>query len=198
MRPVVSQVIRDHGYATATFGKDDHYIYKWGPGQGYNEGGFFDHRVHFKHDLQKNGIGDLFTAVAYGKVNGEDAVPGITETVLYPDGRKRTYYIKRHKGELSQQELDHRAQSDEEYDLLRSYTRSNPLLIIGGNNPKPAAETIDAKIVESMVNYLGNAGESYTTLWGGKAQGADPGKPQFLHLGFHLPHTPVIPPKSFS
>ncbi|MDU0353552.1 sulfatase-like hydrolase/transferase [Paraglaciecola aquimarina] len=34
-------------------------------------------------------------------------------------------------------------------------------------------------------------------MWGKKMQGADATKPQFLHLGFHLPHTPVLPPKSF-
>lgn len=28
-------------------------------------------------------------------------------------------------------------------------------------------------------------------------EGADTSKPQYLHLGFHLPHTPVLPPKSF-
>ena len=48
-----------------------------------------------------------------------------------------------------------------------------------------------------MINYLANAGRKYKTLWGKEQQGADTGKPQFIHLGFHFPHTPVLPPAEF-
>lgn len=191
MKPVVAQVMRGQGYATAAFGKHDHYIYRWGPGQGFHDAGFFDTRVHFKHDLQKNGIGDLFTGVTWRKVKGS------AETVLYPDGRKRTYHIKRDGAELTAEDLAGIARTDKEFDILRSYTRSQSTLIIGGENPKPAKDTVDAGIVRELKNYLANPNRTYKTTWGADYQGADTQKPQFIHLGFHLPHTPVLPPKSF-
>jgi arylsulfatase A-like enzyme len=48
-----------------------------------------------------------------------------------------------------------------------------------------------------MKNYLASANGTYKSLWGEEMQGADTSKPQFIHLGFHFPHTPVLPPKSF-
>ncbi|MEM1085504.1 MAG: sulfatase-like hydrolase/transferase [Verrucomicrobiota bacterium] len=191
VKPAVAQVMRGAGYTTAAFGKHDHYIYRWGPGQGFHDAGFFDTKIHFKHDLQKNGIGDLYTAVAFGEVNG------LTETVLYPDGTKRKYFLRRQGAELTDKDRAGMAQTDKEFDILRSYTRNNPTLIIGGENPQPAADTVDAGIVAEMKRYLENAGEDYKTPWGKAMKGADPAKPQFIHLGFHLPHTPVLPPKSF-
>nr|WP_217175582.1 sulfatase-like hydrolase/transferase [Coraliomargarita akajimensis] len=197
VKPVVSQVLREHGYATATFGKDDHYIYRWGPGQGFYDAGFFDHRVHFKNDLQAQGFGDLFVKQSYDTVDGEIVKTGLTENVLYPDGRRKKYYVKRDKAELSAEDYDQIRKTDAEFDILRSYTRGNPMLILGGENPKPAQETVDAYIVDELLSYLDNANQPFKTMWGMKARGADTSKPQFIHLGFHLPHTPVIPPKSF-
>ncbi|AWB66005.1 sulfatase [Saccharobesus litoralis] len=197
VKPTVSQTMRANGYGTATFGKEDAYIFKWGPGQGFHDANLYDYKVHFKHDLQKNGFGDLFTKLKYGNVDGKFSPLGLTETVLYPNGDKKSYYLKRHKAPRNAEDQKQLEATDKEFDLLRSYTRSNPDLIIGGENPKPAGETVDAYIVEEFKRYLANQNQSFKTLWGKKAQGANSNKPQFLHLGFHLPHTPVLPPKSY-
>ncbi|MFD2255474.1 sulfatase-like hydrolase/transferase [Luteolibacter algae] len=189
VRPVVPQLLREQGYATAAFGKDDPYIYKWGPGQGYNDPGFYDIKVHDKNGLQVNGVGDVATLEAFGK--------GGIEVVFYPDGRKRTYFLNRKDGDITDEDRAEMAKTDEEFDILRSYTNAhNKVLILGGVNPKPADDTADAHIATEMMNYLANAGKSYKTLWGKELKGADPSKPQFIHLGFHFPHTPVLPPKS--
>ncbi|MEN8662217.1 MAG: sulfatase-like hydrolase/transferase [Lentimonas sp.] len=197
VKPAVAQTLRDHGYATAGFGKDDHYIYKWGPGQGFHDAGFFDHRVHFKGDLQANKIGDLFTKAKYDYSGGAPKVIGTSEYVLYPDGSEKSYLLTRKDGELSEADKATKAQIDEEFGILRAYTRANQNLILGGENPKPAGETIDAYIVDEFVSYLANANKPFNTLAGAAAHGADTSKPQFLSLGFHLPHTPVLPPKSY-
>ncbi|MEM9079958.1 MAG: sulfatase-like hydrolase/transferase [Verrucomicrobiota bacterium] len=199
VRPVISQTLRDHGYATATFGKEDHYIYRWGPGQGFHKGHFFDHSIHFKHDLQKNGLGDLFTKLKYAKdKDGRLHNAGSQETVVYPDGSTRSYLLNRDPSQLAPEDRAGIAQSNREFGLLRGYTRSSNLIILGGTNPKPAGQTVDAYIVKELTNYLANAGQTYPATWGKtQFQGADPTKPQFLHLGFHLPHTPVLPPKSY-
>ncbi|WP_143873435.1 sulfatase-like hydrolase/transferase [Catenovulum sediminis] len=197
VKPTVSQSIRDYGYQTATFGKEDSYIFKWGPGQGFHDANLYDYQVHFKHDLQKNGIGDLFTKTLYDWSNEQNPKQGAVETVLYPNGEKKQYFISRHNAELTQQDLAEIESVNQEFGLLRAYTRANTSLILGGENPKPAGETVDAYIVKEFKNYLENANQEFKTSWGKTAKGADTRLPQFLNLGFHLPHTPVLPPKSF-
>ena len=197
VKPVVSEVMRDRGYGTASFGKMDHYIYRWGPGQGFHDAGLFDLRIHFKNHLQKNGWGDLFVRAQYGQLDGAPAIIGMTENVIYPSGERKKYFLP-WKGETpSGTDIASREQVTREFDLLRAYTRENKSLIIGGENPRSAGDTIDAYILREFTNYLVNANATYKTLWGESVSGADTSKPQFLHLGFHLPHTPVLPPKSF-
>ena len=194
VRPVVPQILRGQGYVAASFGKDDPYIYRWGPGQGFHDPGFYDVRVHNKHSLQKNGVGDVASLVAFGK----GGFLGNTEVVFYPDGRQRKYFLKRSKGKPTQEDLDELARTNKEFGILRSYTCGGlKSLIFGGVNPKPAHDTADAHIATEMANYLANANQTYETLWGEERKGADTSKPQFIHLGFHFPHTPVLPPKSF-
>lgn len=197
IKPTVSQNMRDAGYETATFGKEDAYIFKWGPGQGFHDANLYDKNVHFKHDLQKNGFGDLFTKAEYEHIGGQYKMTGTVEKVIYPDGSSRKYYLRRKEGQLTSADREGFEQSNKEFSLLRSYTRANPNLIIGGENPQPAGKTVDAYIVDEFINHFANAGKTYKTMYGEVMQGADPNKPQFVHLGFHLPHTPVLPPKSF-
>ena len=45
--------------------------------------------------------------------------------------------------------------------------------------------------------YLQNANSSYKSIVGTQMQGPDTDKPQFIHLGFHFPHTPVMPSKEY-
>ncbi|WP_421714426.1 sulfatase-like hydrolase/transferase [Alteromonas stellipolaris] len=195
-KPLLSEYLKGAGYYTAMFGKEDHYFMQWGPGQSFNKLPLFDFRVHFKHDLQNHGIGDIYTRASYGDEPGNSTPIGYSEYVNYPDGTSRSYLIKSKEGEVSEQDLQLRSKTDEEFDILRSYTRSNPNLIIGGVNPNTATETIDAKVVRELRNHLENAKQTYSTLSGKPAEGADSDKPLFVNLGFHLPHTPVLPPKS--
>lgn len=198
VKPTVSQTMRDHGYATSVFGKEDSYIYKWGPGQGFNDAKLYDYKVHFKHDLQANGLGDLFTKAYYDTIDGNLVTVGYTENVLYPNGNKKSYFLARKGAELTEADIASKQAMNEELGLLRSYTRGgNKDLILAGGNPKPAGETVDAYIVKEMKNYLANPNQEFSTGWGKTATGADTSKPQFIHLGFHLPHTPVIPPQEF-
>ncbi|MGL6314304.1 sulfatase-like hydrolase/transferase [Vibrio sp. WXL103] len=196
VRPTISESIRDAGYQTSVFGKEDSYIFKWGPGQGFHDAGLFDYKVHFKSDLQANGIGDLFTKVQWGHNDaGEFVNQGLTETVLYPDGTKKTYFLKRNNEPLTEEDIRAKEEVNEEFEILRAYTRWNTDLILGGENPQPADETVDAYIVKEFQAYLDNADKRFRTSFGKLAQGADSSKPQYLQLGFHLPHTPVLPPK---
>ena len=55
VKPVVFDVMRDHGYAAVSLGMIDQTIFQWGPGQGFNDAGLFDHRIQFRNHPQKNG-----------------------------------------------------------------------------------------------------------------------------------------------
>ncbi|MGL6314305.1 sulfatase-like hydrolase/transferase [Vibrio sp. WXL103] len=192
--PTVSQTLRDAGYQTSLYGKDGSYIFAWGPGQGFNSAGLFDHYVNFKADLLHNGIGDLYTKVERGE---NFTQLGVTETILMPDGSKKTYYISRKDSDLTEEDKQKLAEVDEEFDILRSYTRGNPTLILGGENPRPAGDTIDGILIKEMISYIDNADQRYKTSYGKRLNGADTSKPQFVQISLPLPHTPVLPPKEF-
>ncbi|MEO0795557.1 MAG: sulfatase-like hydrolase/transferase [Verrucomicrobiota bacterium] len=195
--PTTHQTMQTQGYQTAIMGKTGAYIYNY-PGYTFDAEGIYGLRLHFKHDLQKNGIGDLYTSVQWGADSkGVHRNLGITENVLYQDGTKRTYFLKRKGDPLTNADRAGKEQSNQEFELLRSYTRGNPDLILGGVNPKPAGETVDAGIVREFKNYLSHANKRYETSWGKAMTGPNTNKPLYINLGFHLPHTPVLPPKSY-
>ena len=197
-KPLVSQILRDKGYGTAAFGKTHWSIDKHLDKSKNQPDDMFDLIVHFKGDLQNQGHGDIFTSGA--KTAFPDGIFKLlykTETTIYPDGTKLNYVTNDMEKEIPVTDQQMRAQIEEDFDILRVYTRPHNTLIIGGENPNPAGETIDGLIVKEFKNYLENAGKSYPTISGRQVQGANPDQPVFLHLGFTWPHTPVIPPKKY-
>ena len=159
--------------------------------------GVFDFEIDFTRDLEGNGIGDLSSTGAYGLIDSVLRRRDATETVFYPDGRVHKYVLTKADRVLSPDEAAAKRAVENEFDILRAYTRINTGLILGGVNPKPAGETIDGSIIKEFKNYLANTDKSYRTLWGREVTGAATGKPLFVNLGFHLPHTPVLPPREY-
>ena len=194
-KPTFPQELQKSGYNTALFGKDGCYIFQWGPGQGFKNAHHYNSSVSFKHDLQKHDIGDFWNQPVYLKNTWKNL--GTEERVKYPDGTIENYFISKKEGEISDEDKKLKKRIEKDYEILRAYKRYNKDLIIGGQNPLPAGETIDAKIVEEFQSYLENQDGSYKRTWGENRKGAESGKPLMINLGFHLPHTPVLPPKSF-
>ncbi|MEM6800420.1 MAG: sulfatase-like hydrolase/transferase [Bacteroidota bacterium] len=197
-KPLVSQILREAGYATAAFGKSHWSVSKNLDRKKNKADDMFDLVVHFKADLQNKGYGDIFTSGA--KTIFPDGIFKLVykdETTIYPDGRKLKYITNDMEKEIPEADQKMRAQIEDDFDILRVYTRPHNSLIIGGENPNPAGETIDGLIVREFKSYLKNAGKSYPTISGREVEGADQDKPLFLHLGFTWPHTPVIPPKKY-
>ncbi len=195
VRPSFPQILKNTGYQTAQFGKTGEYIYKWGPGQGFHNAEHYEYIVHFKHNLQKNSVGDLWGHNPYKIVNDKVVYQGTQENLKRPDGTIERYYVHKRSGEISPEDIKKKKEIEKEFEILRSYTRSNPNLIIGGENPMPANQTVDAKIVDEFQLYLNNQDTEFTTSWGKKEKGANSKQPQLINLAFHLPHTPVLPPK---
>ncbi|MHB0755885.1 sulfatase-like hydrolase/transferase [Polaribacter sp. M15] len=198
VKPSIPQTLRKNGYITTSFGKDGAYIFKWEGKQTFKDPGHYNYKVSFKHDLQKNNVGDFWGQPAYAK--GTWKTIGKEERIKTPDGKIVKYLFKKKKGqgEISIEDRKLRKEMEKKYEILRSYTRTgNKDLIIGGENPMPAGQTIDGKIVEEFKLYLENQNKTFINTYGKTKKGADPSKPLMTHLGFHLPHTPVLPPKSF-
>jgi len=57
-------------------------------------------------------------------------------------------------------------------------------VIIGGIDPNPNGQTIDAHIAEDAINFI-------------HTKNGKDDKPFYLHVGFNFPHTPVLVPKPF-
>ncbi|MGJ8681238.1 sulfatase-like hydrolase/transferase [Paraglaciecola sp.] len=193
MSPAVSVSMRDAGYGTAIIGKTHHGIsekYK-------TKSTIFDLEIEFNRDFFRNGLGGLYSTGAYGLKDGVLLRRDSTETVMYADGTKKTYVLSKADRQLNAKEQAVKDSVEQEFDILRAYTRINKGLILGGVNPQPADKTVDAYITKEFVNYLENSDKTYTTSWGKKLKGADSDKPVFINLGYHLPHTPVLPPKEF-
>ncbi len=182
-KPVVPQVLREHGYGTAHFGKSGYYIFGWGPGQSYDRLPFYDLFLDHQKELAREGFGD------WSRYLDE-------ETFWFPGGSSKTLPRGSYES-LSESQKVQRNEFDAQFDILRSYTRSNSGLILGGVATRPASECTDAFILKEFLNYLGNPNLSYQTFAGASAFGADTTKPLMIHLGFHLPHTPVLPPAAF-
>jgi arylsulfatase A-like enzyme len=197
-KPLVSQIMRNEGYGTAAFGKTHWSIEKNLDKTKNRPDDIFDLVVHFKEDLQNKGHGDIFTTGA--KIEFPDGIFKLlnrTETTIYADGTQVDYITNDVEKEIPEADRKMHAKVDKDFDILRVYTRPHNTLIIGGENPNPAGETIDGLIVKEFKSYLENAGKSYNTISGRAVKGADENKPLFLNIGFTWPHTPVIPPKEY-
>ncbi|GLR70703.1 hypothetical protein GCM10007852_16110 [Agaribacter marinus] len=193
MTPAVSESLRDAGYGTAIIGKTHHGIRKHFNGKS----DIFDLEIEFNRDLHRNGFGGWYSTGAYGLTDGVLLRRDATETIMYADGTKKVITLSKADRLLNAEEQAVKASVEEEFDILRAYTRINKGLILGGVNPQPADKTVDAYITKEFIRYLDNADKTYSSSWGAQFQGADTNKPVFVNLGFHLPHTPVLPPKEF-
>ncbi|MCM2369163.1 sulfatase-like hydrolase/transferase [Aporhodopirellula aestuarii] len=190
-KPVVPEVMRDQGYQAALFGKSGYYIFDWGPGLTWNGLGFWDFEVDAKNDLQRNGLTDWSKEKRRAKISGKSTVVGTEERFYRADGSYESYLID---GEVSEQDVAKKKAIEEELDLLYSTSAGH---IIGGRNSQPSDKTLDGCTVAEFVHYLEHAGQAYETGYGLQTDGASLEQPVFLNLGFHFPHTPVMPPQEF-
>ncbi|MEM0964568.1 MAG: sulfatase-like hydrolase/transferase [Verrucomicrobiota bacterium] len=197
VEPIVHQSIRDYGYSTGAFGKMDSYIYT--VPKEFNTDGMFGAKVHFKHDLQSNGLGDIYSHVHGENIDGVWTVVGNREKVMYPDGTTRIYFTNRWGEDLRPEDIAEIEQTNREFDLLRAYPKGfySKALIYGGENPQAEDGTIDFHIAREFMDYLDNADQTYTTGWGAEMEGVPSDRPTMIEVGLRLPHTPVLPPKSY-
>ncbi|MEM0915548.1 MAG: sulfatase-like hydrolase/transferase [Planctomycetota bacterium] len=195
---LVQGVLKEHGYQPAQFGKSGVRIFPFDKMNAWEPPGYYDPRVT-KRSLHESDGSDFWFNSPWGQHNGKGMVLGTEEVYRFPDGRVERFWRVRKDADLTDEDFAKREAVEDELDILRSYTRRNPTLIIGGVSPNTTWNTIDGATVRSMQRYLDHAGGQPYTLIDGKTQatGPDPDRPIFINLGFSAPHTPVLPSREF-
>ncbi len=158
---------------------------------------FLDTKYH-----QEKGFADWYPSKVWGK--GENA--GSIYNFFYPDGSKTSYYYAREAKPLTKEDNATRERFYKEQDILISYAgkgqepkpKKMPNTILGGVSTNTTMGTTDGAITRDFLGYLDSQDkETYTALAGQKVAAPKGAQPQFLYLGHHFPHTPVLPSKSF-
>ncbi len=195
VRPTTSQTLRDLGYSTAMFGKAG-----WGIRSTKGDKPFFDYTMEVNQAISNKGLGNMVKGKLGSKYTFVDGVLEVvysSECVQLPNGETIEYYTQRRDEPISEEDQAVRAKYEEEFDILRAYTRINKCLILGGENTQPADKMKDSYLTEEFKNYLANQDEGFKTLGGVDAQGADSNRPLFVNLSYSWPHSPVLPPKEY-
>lgn len=189
-KPVVPEVMREAGYSATSFGKIGYYIYKYSKPMRFTYPDHYEQYVS-EREIERTGYSDAQKIDSYGKT------PAFKEDVWhYPDGTKRSYKLYQNEKNASAEDIKNREQIREEQKVI---VRTQPWYgeIIGGESTMPTDLTQDGQITSEFCSYFDNADKSYTAITGKKMKGADTSKPQFVHLGYHFPHTPVLPSKEY-
>ncbi len=193
---VIPEVMKEHGYQPSMFGKSGYYIFDWEKYNQWEPLGYCQPFIH-RNKLEATDASDFWFNKPWGRHNGKGMVLGKEEVFRFADGSVKRFWYSRVDRDLTAEEKATRQAVENELDILRSYTRRNPELILGGVSPNTTENTLDGAIVKCMQTYLANEGKEYTLITGEPARGPDLDKPVFIHLGFVFPHTPVLPSKEF-
>ena len=185
-KPLIPEVMKQAGYQTAQFGKPGYYIFSRDKTWAFR--GEYDTNI-LPYDLELRGCTDIKHDV---KTLGD--VPS----------REEVFYVEDDDGRVREEPRvipDVRkafplTPLEKNLEVVRSMTFSyNKGEILAGRCPRTKPR--DQFILEAFLDFLGHPGSEYTAATGNKARGAPTDHPLFVHLGFHFPHAPVVPPEEF-
>ncbi|MFI3319800.1 MAG: sulfatase-like hydrolase/transferase [Rikenellaceae bacterium] len=188
--PLMVEVMREAGYKTTHFGKLGTRICNTPEKLSFGTIKIYDASVEMEGDLARKGITDWGKVPVYQK----GQVPGEREDWHYPDGSTTSYYLNRKNAELTKEDLKTKAEFDKKHFIIRDKKGTQ---VLAGESPMPTEKTLDGRIAEEFMTYITNVDKSYKTLSGRNMEGAKPSQPQFINVGFHFPHTSVVPSKEF-
>lgn len=192
------RILSENGYKTTAFGKmgirmkEENLTKKSGAAK------IFDELLDVKNDFDKHNLCDWTHTGVWTK--GKE---GSIQIFNYPDGTSYKYYIERKNGKkhakLTPEDIRIDNEVKKRQDILISYTGvgNSHHTIIGGENTMPTYRTNDGYLTQEFCSYLNHPNQEYKSLGGRALQGPDTKQPQFLYIGYHFPHTPVMPSKSF-
>jgi len=188
-KPTLPRLMSNQGYSTALFGKSGYYVFRL-QGKKFAKTSFYDVEVGQK-ELYKHGHTDWAKEKKWknGQTTGTEVFWG------FPDAPVRL--LTPVDGSVSADLEQRQRRVEKELNLLHAYARENATLVIGGVSPRPTDGTQDGQIVAAFEDFLRHRGKTYRTPWKREIHGPAEDKPLFVHLGFHFPHTPVLPSREF-
>ncbi len=192
---IFPQVMSEAGYQTTLFGKMGVRIHKYSNPVRFvePETPIYDEKITMEGDLERSGLADHWMKSIWQKGLPE----GTTHNWYYPDGTSISYYVTRKDGQLSERDRNAQKHFREQQKIIVMPNGSDHAEIIAGENTMPTERTLDGRIAHEFISFLSNSDKSYKILNGRKVEGPKSDKPQFINLGFHFPHTPVLPPKNY-
>lgn len=187
-KPMFPKLMAEAGYQTALFGKSGFASFDWQDRKLKKTTPYqvsIDQKELYKHEQV-----DWFHQKTWNKgtSTGDEAFWAMHDGGIYIQTPK--------EGPMGAEDLAKRKRIDEELDLLHrvGMETNSP---VGGVSPQPTMTTQDGHITSNFTDYVQNAGKPYQTPWGRKMQGAPTDQPLLANVGFHFPHTPVLPSKEF-
>lgn len=192
---ILPQVMREAGYQTTLFGKMGVRIHKYSNPMRFVEPvpSIYDEKVTMESDLERSGLADHWMKSVYQKGYPQ----GTTHNWYYPDGTSLSYYVSRKDGQVSERDKNAQKHFREQQKIIVMPNGSDHAEIIAGENTMPTERTLDGVIAHEFLSFLSNPDKKYSILNGRKVAGPQSDKPQFINLGFHFPHTPVLPPMNY-
>ncbi|MFR9564741.1 MAG: sulfatase-like hydrolase/transferase [Rikenellaceae bacterium] len=152
-------------------------------------------------DHEKNNQSDWYKKAYW---SGDDKG---SQYIFYKDGKEITkFHFARENMPLKAEDLSEMEKFYKEYDVLLSdkgkgqepKPKKRANTIIGGVSPSSTDYTSDGTIQREFNGYLKSQGQpQYKSLATNVAKGLDGAQPQLFYLGYHFPHTPVMPTKQF-
>ncbi len=191
---VMPQVMREAGYQTTLFGKMGVRIHKYSDPVRFVEPvpSIYDQKVTMEGDIERKGLSDHQYRTVYEK----GLAPGTKHYYFYPDGTSVSYYVSRKDGKITEEEINARKQLEQQQKMIMMPNKRTQE-VLAGENTMPTDKTLDGVIAKEFLSFLSNPNKSYKITNGRTVKGPSSAKPQFINLGFHFPHTPVLPSKEY-
>ncbi len=192
---LMPQVMREAGYQTTLFGKMGVRIYKYKKPMGFvdpDDPSVYDEKISMESDLERSGLADHWKKAVY-----EKGLPAGTAHVwYYPDGTSMSYYAQRNDKQLSERDINAQEFLRKQQKII-VMPNGRTQEIIAGESTMPTDRTLDGRIAHEFLSFMDNPDKRYNILNGRQVAGPDTSKPQFINVGFHFPHTPVMPSKEY-
>lgn len=192
--PILPEIMQKAGYKTTLFGKLGVRIMKYTKPLKFNTSGwFYNECITMENDLERKGITDMCHKAIFTK----DEPKGNKIYWYYPNGEVISYYTKREKAALKPEDIQAEQKVIKRQNLLMIPSKDGHGEIIGGVSTMPTEKTLDGRIAQEFCTYLSHPNENYALLCNRQVEGPKNHQPQFINLGFHFPHTAIIPSKEF-
>ncbi len=192
--PMVPEIMREAGYQTSAFGKSGYYIYAYSKPMTFRSPDSHYEVMVSERGIEQAGVGDF----SEPRVADGSPYDKIVEW-HYADGRPSTVLKLYSKKNAANEPAEDKAAREAFYaEQGMIIPEKNPLAAsLAGHSTMPTDMTEDGRIREVFSEYINNPGREYTSIIKKDVVGPDTSKPQFMKVGYHFPHTPVMPSKEY-